>query len=62
MNTGDEIAFLINQLRADEGSSITILCDNPEAIDAKEAAAIECNGWWTGWANKRFYGEDILFV
>lgn len=48
---------LIEQLRAEEGDSVLILCDNPEG---PPNTAIECNGSWTGWADKRFSGDNLL--
>lgn len=38
-------------LRAHEGDSVTLLCDNP---DGPPDYAIECCGDWTGWAERRF--------
>ncbi len=44
-------------LRQDEGSSVTILCDNP---DGPPNNAIECCGDWTGWKDTRFEGATLL--
>jgi hypothetical protein len=50
----------IEQLRAEEGDSVTILCDDPEAESADRRLAIDCNGAWTDWRERRFYGESVL--
>lgn len=48
----------INDLRAAEGASVTILCDNPEYSGA--ACAIEVCDDWTDYINRRFEGETVL--
>lgn len=50
---------MIEELRADEGNSVTILCNNPEADTRMEQCAIECSGHWTGFNDLRFYGESV---
>lgn len=45
----------IDVLREDEGDSVTILCENPDGPNA-----VECNGHWTNWEDKRFEGETVL--
>jgi hypothetical protein len=47
----------IHALRADEGDSVTILCDNPEGPPNN---AVECCGFWTEWNDLRFGGETLL--
>lgn len=47
----------IHALRADEGDSVTILCDNPEGPPNN---AVECCGAWTEWNDLRFDGETLL--
>jgi len=54
-----EIVRLIELLRADEGDSVTILCDNPDFNDQPNCA-IECCGDWTGWLHKRFAADTLL--
>ncbi len=49
----------IDFLRADEGDSVTLLCDNPEPRTSDENNAIECNGYWTNWQDRRFAGETL---
>jgi hypothetical protein len=59
---GDEdwnIRKYIDFLRADEGDSVTLLCDNPEPRDSSENNAIECNGYWTNWHDRRFVGATL---
>lgn len=48
----------INDLRATEGASVTILCDNPEYSGA--ACAIEVCDDWTDYVNRRFEGDTVL--
>jgi len=56
-----ELAWLmlkvINELREDEGSSVTILCDNPDFEGP--ANAVVCCGEWTKWKEARFSGETL---
>lgn len=47
----------IHDLRADEGDSITICCDNPEGPPNN---AIICNAWWSDYEDMRFEGETLL--
>lgn len=47
----------IHRLRAEEGDSVTILCDNPEGPPNN---AVECNGAWTDWLDRRFEGDTLL--
>lgn len=47
----------IHKLRAEEGDSVTILCDNPEGPPNN---AVECCGAWTDWSDRRFHGETLL--
>lgn len=47
---------LISALRADEGDTVSLLCDNPEGPPNN---AIECNGAWTNWVDQRFEGETL---
>ena len=44
-------------LRAHEGDSVTLLCDNP---DGTPDHAIECCGDWTGWAERRFSSDSTF--
>jgi hypothetical protein len=50
----------LEELRLGEGDSVTILCDDPEAESAAKRMAIVCNGAWTQWEDRRFYGESIV--
>ena len=45
-------------LRADEGSSVTLLCDNPD-FNGQPSNAVECCGDWTNWVERRFTGDTI---
>lgn len=46
----------IDALRADEGDSITLLCDNP---DGPPNNAVVCCGAWTDWQDRRFGGQTL---
>lgn len=59
LSTPGEILRLINLLRAEEGDSVTILCDNPD-FNEQPNCAIECCGDWTGWLHKRFAANTLL--
>lgn len=48
----------IDFLRADEGDSITLFCDNPD-FNGQPNCAIECNGYWTNWQDRRFAADTI---
>lgn len=50
---------MIEELRADEGNAVTILCNDPEANTTMEQCAVECCGHWTGFNDLRFYGESV---
>lgn len=47
----------IEQCRAVEGDSVTILCDNPEADSIETQSAVEVCGGYTGHELQRFYGK-----
>jgi hypothetical protein len=53
-----EIVALIDQLRSNEGDSVTILCDNPD-FNGLPDRVIVVNGAWTNWQDRRF-GADTL--
>lgn len=54
-----EIVRLIDVLRADEGDSVMICCDNPD-FNGQPNCAIICNGDWTGWVDRRFAADTLL--
>lgn len=49
----------LTYLRADEGDSVTLLCDNLDPASPDQNNAIECNGGWTDWKDRRFQGETL---
>jgi hypothetical protein len=49
---------LVEQLRAPEGASVTLICDNPDFEGA--SAAVEVCDEWTGWKYRRFEGDTVL--
>lgn len=50
----------IDQLRADKGDSVIILSENPGDLDSSYRTAIDCNGAWTDWRDRRFTGESVI--
>lgn len=50
---------LIEKLRAGDASSVTILCENTDRDDLPDHG-VECFGEWTGWRDKRFYGNTVM--
>ncbi|TGT72957.1 hypothetical protein EN802_13850 [bacterium M00.F.Ca.ET.159.01.1.1] len=49
---------IIQDLRADEGSAVEILCDNPD-FNGQPNNAVICCGDWTDWQQIRFTGDSI---
>jgi hypothetical protein len=49
----------INLLRANEGASVNVLCDNPEG---PPNCAIEVCDDWTGWTPRRFEGDTLMYA
>ena len=54
------MARYIEVLRAEEGDCVTLCCDNPDPRSAADYCAIDCNGGWTDFEDRRFYGESML--
>ncbi|WP_027578417.1 hypothetical protein [Bradyrhizobium sp. Ai1a-2] len=50
--------ILIEALRAEEGHSVTLVCDNPD-FNLGPNNAIEACGDYTGWVDRRFEGETL---
>ena len=48
----------IDFLRTDEADSVTLLSDNPD-FNGQPNCAIECNGYWTNFEDRRFAGDTI---
>lgn len=53
---------LCEKLRAGDGDTVELLCDNPEPSLGGPPNAIECSGLWTDFENRRFEGGTILDV
>src|SRR6185437_13396263 len=51
------ICSLIDELRAEDGCSIQLLCDNP---DPPPKNAVNVSGDWTNWEDRRFEGETLI--
>lgn len=49
----------IEALRAPEGHSITLICDNPD-FNGKPNCAVDVCGDWTDWEDKRFEADTIF--
>lgn len=50
---------LVESLRAPEGHTVTLICDNPD-FNGQPNSAVECCGDWTCWEERRFTGDNIL--
>jgi hypothetical protein len=50
---------LVERLIADEASSVTLLCENPEGI-GPDNYAVDVSAEWTGWEEERFEGRTRL--
>ncbi len=59
MSKAEEILQLIDELRADEGASVLILCQNPDFNGQKNEAVI-CQAGFTKWAEERFDGDTLV--
>lgn len=59
MSTAEEILSLIEELRAPEGASITINCQNPDFNGLKNECVIYC-GPATNWKDERFDGDTLV--
>lgn len=54
----NEIVAMINRLRGEEGHSLAILCDNPEAESADSQTGVEVCADWTDWKERRFLARS----
>lgn len=48
----------IETIRADEGNSVTICCDNPEAESVDAQCAVDVIADFTNWQEKRYLAKD----
>lgn len=53
-----KICGAITKLRATEGSSVTIIADNPDYIGSN--SLIYCNANWTNWNDLAFRGDNLV--
>ena len=53
-----EFSIRLSRLREGEGSSVTLLCDNPD-FNGQPNNAIEVCGEWTNWEDRRFTGDTL---
>jgi hypothetical protein len=57
--TAIECWSLIEHLRAPEGASLTIACDNPD-FNGQPNSVVEIIDDWTGWMPRHFGAENVL--
>jgi hypothetical protein len=50
---------LVEILRAPEGASVTLVCDNPD-FGAGPNNKVQCCDDWTGWDEQEFTGDTVL--
>jgi hypothetical protein len=55
---GCNVGAYIDELRKEEGSSVTINCDNPEFCGCAVKIAVQSD--WTRWGNWEYGGDTIL--
>lgn len=53
-----EFQALLTDLCAEEGDSITLCSDNADF--GLPSNAVDCNGAWTGWEDRRFTGGSLI--
>lgn len=59
MTPAEETLQLIEELRAEEGASVLILCKNPD-FNGQKNEAIVCQAPFTGWKEERFDGDTLI--
>lgn len=52
--------LLIDELRAHEGATVEIACDNPEPETKQDQVWVSVTDDWTDWEPRRFDGETVL--
>lgn len=53
------IIACLERLRANEGATVTFLCDNPDFDMLPDRTVVVCDDW-TGWEDRRFGGNSLL--
>lgn len=56
LRTIEHVFGMVMALRAEEGDSVEILCDNPEGPPNN---AVVIRAWWTEWEEQRFEGSTL---
>ena len=51
---------LEDYLRQEEGSSVMLVCNNPDPDDENKNIKVVINSAWTDWKDKDFYAVDLL--
>lgn len=59
MTPAEETLQLINQLRAEEGASVLICCQNPDFNGLKNERVV-CQAPFTKWAEEPFDGDTLV--
>lgn len=52
------VMALLNELRAGDGDTVTLCCDNPDFEGPDNV--VECCADWTDWKDRRFTGDSLL--
>jgi hypothetical protein len=60
MSTANEIVNILEELRAEEGASVCILCKNPDFGNNLKNEGVICQAGFTGWKEERFDGDTLL--
>lgn len=59
MKDAEEIVTLLEQLRAEEGASVLILCKNPD-FNGHKNERIVCQAPFTNWDEENFDGDTLV--
>lgn len=54
----EKIVEYINELRANEGATVVLCCDNPDFNGMPDCIITVCDHW-TGWTDKQFGGKNL---
>jgi hypothetical protein len=59
-NAAAAFCVALEALRDEEGASVEIFADDPEAERVERQTCVEVTAEWTGWELKRFWGATPL--
>lgn len=54
-----ELVVLLNELREEEGTLVTICSQNPD-FNGLPNECISVNAWWTEWEDREFRANSLL--